>query len=90
MATTPLPPFGLRLAGELRDRLKHAARGNNRSMNAEIISRLERSFNAPVSPRHIVNISLVEGQLFSSDQVASLMKTLADLIHGGAPGPEKR
>ncbi len=39
------PKFMLRLPEELRDRIKDQAAANNRSMNAEIIARLERSFD---------------------------------------------
>lgn len=36
-----IPPFGLRLPVELKERIQAAARESNRSMNAEIIARLE-------------------------------------------------
>jgi hypothetical protein len=39
-----IPPFGLRLPPELKERVHEAAWRNNRSMNAEIIARLEASF----------------------------------------------
>ena len=39
------PKFMLWLPEELRDRIKDQAAANNRSMNAEIIARLERSFD---------------------------------------------
>ncbi|WP_125361827.1 Arc family DNA-binding protein [Stenotrophomonas sp. 278] len=38
------PQFKLRMTEELRDQIAEAARANNRSMNAEIIGRLEESF----------------------------------------------
>ena len=38
--------FPLRLPDGMRDRLKHAAAANKRSMNAEIIARLESTFYA--------------------------------------------
>lgn len=41
------PKFMLRLPEDLRDRVKEHAATNNRSMNAEIIARLEASFEAP-------------------------------------------
>lgn len=40
--------FMLRLPDGMRERLKRAAAANNRSMNAEILHRLEQSF-APLS-----------------------------------------
>ena len=39
--------FMLRMPDGMRDRLKAAAKENGRSMNAEIIARLERSFFTP-------------------------------------------
>lgn len=35
-----IPPFGLRMQADLKDRLKQAADRNNRSLNAEIVARL--------------------------------------------------
>lgn len=40
-----IPPFGLRMQADLKDRMKKAAELNNRSMNAEIVARLEESEN---------------------------------------------
>ncbi len=40
-----LPPYGLRIPPDLKDSLQSAAKGNNRSMHAEIIDRLEKSFD---------------------------------------------
>ena len=40
------PSYPLRMPQELRERLTEAAKANNRSMNAEIVARLERSFTA--------------------------------------------
>ena len=37
-------PYPLRMEQELRDRIAEAAKNNNRSMNAEIVSRLEQTF----------------------------------------------
>jgi len=36
-----IPPFGLRLPPDLKERVQSAAKDNQRSMNAEIIARLE-------------------------------------------------
>ena len=42
-----VPPFGLRMLPELRDRIAKAAKDNDRSMNAEIVTRLSDSFLDP-------------------------------------------
>lgn len=39
-----IPPFGLRMQPDLKARIEAAAKANNRSMNAEIVVRLEASF----------------------------------------------
>ncbi|MEE7478413.1 Arc family DNA-binding protein [Methylobacterium hispanicum] len=39
-----IPPFGLRMLPDLRRRVEEAAAENGRSLNAEIVNRLERSF----------------------------------------------
>ena len=39
-----MPPFGLRLRPELRAKIEQAAGQNRRSVNSEIVSRLEQSF----------------------------------------------
>lgn len=40
-----VPPFGLRMLPDLRARIEQAAADSGRSMNAEIIARLEQSFD---------------------------------------------
>ncbi|WP_204327243.1 Arc family DNA-binding protein [Rhizobium leguminosarum] len=42
-------PFGLRLLPELRARVEEAARKSKRSLNAEIVARLEASFSDMLS-----------------------------------------
>lgn len=44
MGTNKLPSYPLRMESELRERLKNAADKSGRSMNAEIVVRLEASF----------------------------------------------
>lgn len=36
-----IPPFGLRMQPDLKARVEEAARANNRSLNAEIVNRIE-------------------------------------------------
>lgn len=40
-----IPPFGLRMQPDLKAKVEDAARANNRSLNAEIIARLEESLD---------------------------------------------
>ena len=44
-STSHIAPFGLRMQPELKESLEDAAKINGRSLNAEIVSRLESSFN---------------------------------------------
>lgn len=46
MKIANIPPFGLRMQPELKRRVEAAAKANGRSLNSEIVSRLERSFSA--------------------------------------------
>lgn len=46
-----LDQFVLRLPDGMRDRIKAAAEANNRSMNAEIVARLERTLDLEETPR---------------------------------------
>ncbi|MFT3720389.1 Arc family DNA-binding protein [Pseudorhodoferax sp.] len=47
-ATANIPPFGLRLQPELKERVEAAAKASGRSMNAEIVARLQASFEERV------------------------------------------
>lgn len=41
-----IAPFGLRIPAELKTRIEEAAAKNIRSLNAEMVARLENSFDA--------------------------------------------
>ena len=43
-ATGSIAPFGLRMLPELREKIEEAAKESGRSMNAEIVARIEGSF----------------------------------------------
>lgn len=63
--------FLVRLPQGMRDRIAEVAKANNRSMNAEIVARLERSFED------------IDGDSKLIDEV--LQKILARLSEKGAP-----
>jgi hypothetical protein len=53
--TKGAPDMKVRISADLREKIEKAARENNRTMNAEIVARLERSFRedtreAPAAP----------------------------------------
>lgn len=43
-------PFGLRMQPSLREKVEAAAKASHRSLNAEIVARLEASFAEPSKP----------------------------------------
>lgn len=71
-----------RMPGDLRDRLKVSAEKNNRSMNAEIVSRLESSFSlaAMHSSEDHARGSLAVLYLLSRMAKEEPSMTLAELI----------
>ncbi len=58
--------FMLRLPDGMRDRIKAAAEGNNRSMNAEIVATLEEKYPAPA-------IDLLRAIFFESARIADTL-----------------
>lgn len=48
--------FMLRLPDGMRERLKREAAANNRSMNSEIVARLESSLAGPFSPQEMTGL----------------------------------
>lgn len=52
-ATAHIPPFGLRMQPDLKARVEESAKANGRSMNAEIVARLEDSFSAPLTKKDL-------------------------------------
>lgn len=56
-----IPPFGLRMQPGLKRRLEDAARANGRSLNSEIVARLEQSLAVPLpSPDLEKRLALLE------------------------------
>ncbi|ENU19561.1 hypothetical protein F994_02421 [Acinetobacter bohemicus ANC 3994] len=47
--------YNLRLPPELKDKIAESAKELNRSMNADIVARLEQSFQKPITTEHEVN-----------------------------------
>lgn len=76
-STTHIAPFGVRMQPELKLQLEEAARASGRSLNSEIVARLERSLS-PVSPEEGVLAairSLMEyGKKFDTDVSVNMSK----------------
>jgi hypothetical protein len=56
-----VPPFGLRMLPELKERIAKAAAENSRSMNAEIVARLEESISSTYDADTDIKLKLPEG-----------------------------
>ncbi|KKX24333.1 Arc family DNA-binding protein [Rhizobium sp. LC145] len=67
----------LRLPPELKKRLKHSATDNGRSVNAEIVDRLEKSF----APDPLQNLEALMGDILSLSDVdrAVVSKSLSTI-----------
>lgn len=78
-ATGHINPFGLRMQPELRQRLETAAKEAGRSLNAEIVARLESSISQPMQGALVdQSISLVlERQLKDMER---LQKKLHNIL----------
>ncbi|MBK3797538.1 hypothetical protein CXF92_18540 [Pseudomonas sp. Choline-3u-10] len=87
------PQFNLRIPAELRDKISRAAERNKRSATAEIISRLEQSFerdiarfiHTGVSPNttldEIEEVKL--GLSIAMEQLAQIQRAQANQKHNG-------
>ncbi|MCL8382488.1 Arc family DNA-binding protein [Xanthobacter aminoxidans] len=88
------PHFRLRLPADLKEKIEFSAKENNRSLNAEIVSRLDYSFKA-VSAKPIADHLRSIGEAYkvmSVDllQVNAYIKTLEDyldIVDPGGPRP---
>lgn len=78
-----LPPYSLRLPQELRARLEKAAEISRRSLNAEMVARLEDSFTSPglTLPAMVLSASpdLIEA---TRQQLRSLIAQAGQLLDG--------
>jgi len=76
------PKFIIRLPPGMRDRIAESARANNRSMNAEVIARLEQGFNAPHEPyATMTQLERVLGKIArEQDRVMMGVSLLRDML----------
>ncbi len=65
-------PVGLRLPSALKAKIKEAAKQNKHSMNAEIVTRLEKSFSDDESEDHKIYVS--------DDQMAFFIKAITEKL----------
>lgn len=75
------PRHNLRMTLDLQKRLKHAAIENHRSLNAEIVARLELSFSGPlVQLAEALRVAFTYEHALPRDRVARFYRELADLL----------
>lgn len=90
------PQTNIRLPLELKERLGVAARANKRTMNAEIVQRLEASFSSTGDPLSVINQDA--GQAFPEEAIKAIleMREMVGEMHQAqiapppAPFPFKR
>lgn len=70
----------VRMPDGMRDRLKEAAKANNRTMNAEIVARLESTFAAPTTSS-AVDLSQTVQELQSLQELGALNYELQRATH---------
>jgi len=71
------PQFKLRMPAELKDELQELAQANSRSLNAEIVSRLERSVDSPGGGR-CVTLNITCSPSITMADLRSLLQSLKD------------
>jgi hypothetical protein len=78
-----IPPFGLRMRSGLKRRLEEAAKANGRSLNSEIVARLEQSLAIPLpSPdleKRLVQLEDIWANLLFDERLETLGNRLSAL-----------
>ncbi len=81
--------FMLRMPEGMRDRLKAAAEENNRSMNAEIVSRLQQSLDGNLSNAQAQSeIEKILERMAANISIKTTSRTLAAVIQSGYSAEE--
>ena len=78
------PQYKLRLPNELKDRVESAAKESGRSMNAEIVSRLEASF-ADAEPPAGPTLEILKLGKKQKESFQMSIKRTIDLEQGASP-----
>ncbi|KQX40893.1 MULTISPECIES: Arc family DNA-binding protein [unclassified Ensifer] len=86
-----VPPFGLRMLPELKDRIAAAAAENGRSMNAEIVARLqatlEQDWDTPIEIVQLKPIGLSKAAAAALLGISTM--ALDELVRSGELPPPK-
>lgn len=79
--TGQIAPFGLRMLPDLKEKIEQAARESGRSMNAEIVARLEESFSDTAGVDNALLHMLAEQQTATIKALEKLTQDLAVELH---------
>lgn len=79
--TGQIAPFGLRMLPDLKEKIEQAARESGRSMNAEIVARLEESFNDTAGVDNALLHMLAEQQTATIKALEKLTQDLVVELH---------
>ncbi|MDG3575708.1 Arc family DNA-binding protein [Rhizobium sp. YJ-22] len=83
------PQLKLRLTEELKERVTEAAKANNRSVNSEIVARLEESFGENLSlPEDLMRRIKQSARLNERSVRGEILGTL-DMMYPGLPSKEE-
>lgn len=75
------PQYNLRWPEELRQKVAQSAKEHNRSMNADIVARLEKSFEPELKFTETIEFELMkQSYLDQAKQIKELRDMLKDLL----------
>lgn len=78
------PQYNLRWPEELRQKVAQSAKEHNRSMNADIVARLEQSFEPEIQVHETLEFKLMmQSYLDQAEQIKELKTMLEQLLKKG-------
>ena len=78
------PQYNLRWPEELRQKVAQSAKEHNRSMNADIVARLEQSFEPEIQVHETLEFKLMmQSYLDQAQQIKELKTMLEQLLKKG-------
>ncbi|WP_151956112.1 Arc family DNA-binding protein [Acinetobacter guillouiae] len=79
------PQYKLRWHEDLRDKVMQSAKEQNRSINAEIIARLEKSFEPDANPRETFEFESMERIYKEQAQELKLLREMMEKLVNTKP-----
>ena len=78
------PQYNLRWPEELRQKVAQSAKEHNRSMNADIVARLEQSFEPEIQVHETLEFKLMmQSYLDQAEQIKELKEMLEQVLKKG-------